>query len=96
MYWYVINKWSPYNGGNYFDIDIDGESIINGIDTDQDADGLPDWWDQDEGNDGVLDVDDIKMGGTFDDGTCGATLIWAILAGQAADHACGLAYAWLY
>ena len=96
MYWHVIMKWSPYNGDNYFDIDIDGDSLINGIDTDQDGDGLPDWWDQDEGNDGVLDVDDIKMGGTFDDGTCGATLIWAILAGQAADHACGLAYAWLY
>ena len=34
------------------------------------------WWDQDEGNDGLLDVNDIKMGGSFDDNTCGATLFW--------------------
>ena len=65
LYWHVIQKWSPYNGGNFFDIDIDGDSLINGIDVDQDADGLPDWWDQDEGNDAVLDVNDIKMGGSF-------------------------------
>jgi plastocyanin len=96
MYWYVLMKWSPYNGDNYFDIDLDGDSLVNGIDTDQDGDGLPDWWDQDEGNDGVLDVDDIKMGGTFDDGTCGSSLVWATLQGAVAEHACGLAYAWLY
>ena len=96
MYWYVINKWSPYNGGNYFDIDLDGDSLVNGIDVDQDGDGLPDWWDQDEGNDGVLDVNDPKMGGSFDDGTCGSTLFWARVQNQVAEHACGLAYAWLY
>ena len=96
MYWYVINKWSPYNGNNYFDIDIDGDSLVNGIDIDQDGDGLPDWWDQDEGNDGVLDVNDPKMGGSFDDGTCGSTLFWARVQNQVAEHACGLAYAWLY
>ncbi len=96
MYWYVLMKWSPWNGDNFFDIDIDGDSLINGIDTDQDADGLPDWWDQDEGNDGVLDVNDPKMGGSFDDNSCGATLLWAVLQGVAEDNACGLAYAWLY
>ena len=96
MYWYVLMKWSPWNGDNFFDIDIDGDSLINGIDTDQDADGLPDWWDQDEGNDGVLDINDPKMGGSFDDNSCGATLLWAVLQGVAEDNACGLAYAWLY
>ena len=85
MYWYVLMKWSPYNGDNYFDIDLDGDSLVNGIDTDQDGDGLPDWWDQDEGNDGVLDVDDIKMGGTFDDGTCGSSLVFAVLQGAVAE-----------
>ena len=64
MYWFLMMKWSPYNGDNFFDIDTDGDSLVNGIDVDQDGDGLPDWWDQDEGNDGILDVDDVKMGGT--------------------------------
>ena len=60
FYWFLYARWSPYNGGNDWDIDSDGDSLINGLDVDQDADGLPDWWDQDEGNDGVLDVHDIK------------------------------------
>ena len=36
-------KWSPWNGNNFFDIDMDGDSLINGIDVDMDADGMPDW-----------------------------------------------------
>ena len=54
MYWHVMMKWSPWNGNNYFDIDMDGDSLINGIDVDMDADGMPDWWDQDEGSDGRI------------------------------------------
>ena len=50
MYYYVMMRWSPWNGNNYFDIDMDGDSLINGIDVDMDADGMPDWWDQDEGS----------------------------------------------
>ncbi len=73
FYWYFLSRWSPYNGGNDWDIDSDGDSLSNGLDTDQDGDGMPDWWDQDEGNDGVYDVNDIKMGGTFDNSPCGWT-----------------------
>ena len=36
MYWHVLMQWSPWNGANYFDIDMDGDSLINGIDVDQD------------------------------------------------------------
>ena len=67
----MFARWSSYNGGNDWDIDADGDSLINGLDVDQDADGLPDWWDQDEGNDGIMDVDDIKFGGTFNMTSCG-------------------------
>ena len=38
----------------------------------------------------ALPIYDIKMGGTVDDSTCGATLVWAILQNVANDHACGL------
>jgi plastocyanin len=96
LYWHVIQRWSAFNGGNFFDIDTDGDSLINGIDIDQDGDGLPDWWDQDEGNDGQLDVNDIKFGGTFDDNECGSSLFLAFMAGLAEEHVCGLFYAWLY
>ena len=91
MYWFLMMKWSPYNGINFFDIDIDGDSLINGIDVDQDGDGLPDWWDQDEGNDGVLDVDDVKMGGTLDGNSCGT-----IIASAVQERFCGLDYAFLF
>ncbi len=91
FYWFLFARWSPYNGGNEWDIDSDGDSLINGLDIDQDADGMPDWWDQDEGNDGVLDVEDIKMGGTFDLSTCGWT---AGNLGQ--GFVCGYAYALAY
>ena len=48
--------------------------MINGLDVDQDGDGLPDWWDQDEGNDGLLDINDFKMGGTVTNSNeCGWT-----------------------
>ena len=73
FYWFLYSRWSSYNGGTEFDIDSDGDSMINGLDPDQDADGLPDWWDQDEANDGILDVDDPKMGGTLDMDQCGYT-----------------------
>jgi len=96
MYWFVLNKWSPYNGGNFFDIDADGDSLVNGIDTDQDGDGLPDWWDQDEGNDGILDVDDPRLGGSFDDNQCGSSLFGPLVAGALVEIVCGLNYAWLY
>ena len=91
FYWFFFARWSPYNGGNEWDIDSDGDSLINGLDVDQDADGMPDWWDQDEGNDGVLDVDDIKMGGTYDLSVCGWT---AGNLGQ--GFVCGYAYALAY
>ena len=52
------------------DIDMDGDSLINGIDVDMDADGMPDWWDQDEGSDGRLDVNNPQFGGSTDDGEC--------------------------
>jgi hypothetical protein len=91
FYWFFFTRWSPYNGGNEWDIDADGDSLINGLDVDQDADGLPDWWDQDESNDGILDVHDIKMGGTFNLSTCGFT------AGNLAQgFVCGYAYAIAY
>ena len=91
FYWFLFARWSPYNGANDWDIDSDGDSLINGLDTDQDADGMPDWWDQDEGNDGTLDVNDIKMGGSFDLSTCGWT------AGNlGSGFVCGYAYALAY
>ncbi len=91
MYWYLYSRWSPYNGGNDWDIDSDGDSLVNGLDTDQDGDGLPDWFDQDEGNDGQLDINDPKMGGTFGAGDCGWT------GGQfASGFVCGYFYAAIY
>ena len=88
FYWFMFARWSPYNGGNDWDIDSDGDSLINGLDVDQDADGMPDWWDQDEGNDGILDVNDIKMGGSFNMTTCGWT------AGNlGSGFVCGYSYA---
>ncbi|MBJ24430.1 MAG: hypothetical protein CMB64_07160 [Euryarchaeota archaeon] len=71
FYWFILSRWSSYNGNNEWDIDGDGDSLINGLDIDQDSDGLPDWFDQDEGNDGRLDVNDPKMGGTFSMSHCG-------------------------
>ena len=48
---------------------MDGDfSLINGIDVDMDADGMPDWWDRDEGSDGRLDVNDPAFGGSLNDG----------------------------
>lgn len=91
FYWFFFSRWSPYNGGNAWDIDTDGDSLINGLDVDQDADGMPDWWDQDEGNDGVLDVNDIKMGGTYNQSVCGWT---AGNLGQ--GFVCGIEYALAY
>ena len=84
-------KWSPYNGDNFFDIDSDGDSLVNGIDVDQDGDGMPDWWDQDEGNDGVLDVNDVRMGGTLDRNSCGT-----IIFNPFQERWCGLQYAFLF
>ena len=91
MYWFLMMKWSPYNGDNFFDIDADGDSLVNGIDVDQDGDGLPDWWDQDEGNDGVLDVNDVRMGGSLDRNSCGT-----ILFSPTQERFCGLQYAVLF
>ena len=91
FYWFLYTRWSPYNGGNDWDIDSDGDSLINGLDTDQDADGLPDWWDQDEANDGVLDVNDIRMGGSFNLTSCG----WAV-GNLGQGFVCGYAYALAY
>ena len=91
FYWFLFARWSSFNGGNEWDIDSDGDSLINGLDIDQDADGLPDWWDQDEGNDGIMDVNDIKMGGSFNLTTCGWT------AGNiASGFVCGYSYALAY
>ena len=91
FYWFMFARWSPYNGGNDWDIDADGDSLTNGLDIDQDADGLPDWWDQDEGNDGVHDVNDLKMGGSFNLTSCGWT------AGNiASGYVCGYSYALAY
>ena len=91
FYWFMFARWSPYNGGNDWDIDADGDSLTNGLDTDQDADGLPDWWDQDEGNDGQMDVDDPKMGGSFNLSQCGWT------AGNlGGGYVCGYQYAVAY
>ena len=44
FYWYYISRWSPWNGDNHWDIDSDGDSLVNGLDVDQDGDGLPDGW----------------------------------------------------
>ncbi|MCH1540965.1 MAG: DUF4129 domain-containing protein [Candidatus Poseidonia sp.] len=91
FYWFFFARWSPYNGGNEWDIDSDGDSLINGLDMDQDGDGMPDWWDQDEGNDGTLDINDLKMGGSFNLSSCGWT------AGNLAQgHVCGYSYAVAY
>tara|TARA_B110000459_G_scaffold180255_1_gene206833 strand:- start:961 stop:9060 length:8100 start_codon:yes stop_codon:yes gene_type:complete len=91
FYWFMFARWSSYNGGNDWDIDADGDSLTNGLDTDQDADGLPDWWDQDESNDGLMDVDDPKMGGSFNMTQCGWT------AGNlGGGYVCGYAYALAY
>jgi hypothetical protein len=91
FYWFMFARWSPYNGGNEWDIDADGDSLTNGLDTDQDADGLPDWWDQDESNDGIMDTDDPKMGGSFNLTHCGWT------AGNlGSGYACGYQYAVAY
>jgi hypothetical protein len=91
FYWFLFARWSSRNGGNEWDIDSDGDSLINGLDIDQDGDGLPDWWDQDEGNDGILDIDDPKLGGTFNLTTCGWT------AGNfKSGFSCGYVYAFSY
>ena len=37
FYWFILSRWSSYNGNNEWDIDADGDSLINGLDTDQDA-----------------------------------------------------------
>jgi hypothetical protein len=90
-YWFLFARWSPYNGGNDWDIDADGDSLTNGLDVDQDADGLPDWWDQDEANDGLMDTDDPKMGGSMNLTSCGWT------AGNiGTGYACGYNYALAY
>ncbi len=91
FYWFLFARWSSYNGGNDWDIDADGDSLINGLDVDQDADGLPDWWDQDEGNDGIMDVDDIKFGGTFNMTSCG----W-VAGNLGQGYTCGYTYALAY
>jgi len=89
FYWYVLARWSPWNGGNDVDIDGDGDSLQNGLDVDQDSDGLPDWWDQDEGNDGQLDINDFKMGGTLTNtNECGWT--------REFQYTCGWNYAATY
>ena len=91
FYWFLMARWNSRNGGNEWDIDTDGDSLINGLDTDQDGDGIPNWWDQDEGNDGIMDINDPKMGGTFNLSTCGYT------AGNfATGFSCGYTYAFAY
>ena len=96
MYWHVMMKWSPWNGNNYFDIDMDGDSLINGIDVDMDADGMPDWWDQDEGSDGRLDVNDPSFGGSLNDGECDLSLFYMYFQIGFQPIACGVELAWLY
>ena len=91
FYWFLFARWSSYNGGNEWDIDSDGDSLINGLDIDQDADGLPDWWDQDEGNDGIMDVNDVKLGGTFNMSICGHTV-----GNLGQGFVCGYSYAIAY
>ena len=91
FYWFLFARWSSYNGGNEWDIDSDGDSLVNGLDIDQDADGMPDWWDQDEGNDGIMDVNDVKMGGTFNMSVCGHTV-----GNLGQGFVCGYAYAIAY
>ncbi len=61
------------------------------LQVDQDGDGMPDWWDQDEGNDGVLDVDDVKMGGSLDGNSCGTVLLSAVQ-----ERFCGHLYGFLF
>ena len=73
---------------NYFDIDMDGDSLINGIDVDIDADGVPKV-DRDEGSDGRLDVNDPAYGGSLDDGECDCPCL-------SHQISCGIALAWLY
>ena len=94
MYWHVMMKWSPWNGNNYFDIDMDGDSLINGVDVDMDADGVPNWWDRDEGWDGRYDVNDPAYGSSSD-GECDISMAF-LLGLSAGPTACGLALAWLY
>ncbi|MGB2037396.1 MAG: DUF4129 domain-containing protein [Candidatus Poseidoniaceae archaeon] len=91
FYWFLFARWSSYNGGNEWDIDSDGDSLVNGLDIDQDGDGLPDWWDQDEGNDGIQDVNDVKMGGTFNMTSCGITV-----GNLGQGFVCGYSYAIAY
>ena len=89
FYWFLLARWSPWNGGNDVDIDADGDSLQNGLDVDQDGDGMPDWWDQDEGNDGQLDINDFKMGGTFTNtNECGWT--------RESGYTCGYEFAAFY
>ena len=94
FYWFIFARWSSYNGGNEWDVDSDGDSLLNGLDIDQDADGMPDWWDQDESNDGIMDVDDIKMGGSFNMTVCG----WVAgnLVANGGGYTCGYDYAAAY
>ncbi|MFL2963067.1 MAG: hypothetical protein ACJZ46_02360 [Candidatus Thalassarchaeaceae archaeon] len=95
IYWAVVTQWSPFNGNNFFDIDMDGDSLINGIDVDMDGDGLPNWWDQDEGSDGRLDINNPQFGGSFDDSECDIALTFALNPGLAnGPIACGLPLAW--
>ena len=96
MYWHVMMKWSPWNGNNFFDIDMDGDSLINGIDVDMDADGMPDWWDQDEGSDGRLDVNDPAFGGSLNDGECDLSLFYMFFQIAFQPIACGVELAWLF
>ena len=96
MYWHVMMKWSPWNGNNFFDIDMDGDSLINGIDVDMDADGMPDWWDQDEGSDGRLDVNDPAFGGSLNDGECDLSLFYMFFQIAFRPIACGVELAWLF
>ncbi len=91
FYFFLLARWSPWNGGNDWDIDSDGDSLQNGLDVDQDSDGMPDYWDQDEGNDGIMDINDIKMGGTIDNQVCGWTA-----GSQGIGWACGWEYALRY
>ena len=63
-----------YNGGNEWDIDSDGDSPSTDWTSTKTRTAKPDWWDQDEGNDGIMDVNDVKMGGTFNMSVCGHTV----------------------
>ena len=35
FYWFLFSRWSSYNGGNEWDIDSDGDSLVNGLDIDR-------------------------------------------------------------